>query len=232
MRTVAILLLVACAVIAVSAQSADESPAIMTKPAAGLKKPLIFAPVQVGAAADGADAPLTGAVPATLKKATVTENIFGGAVEFENATTPNGCPCQRPAPQKFRYDAQFRKPVVAAAPCGCANATAPVAPDAHLPPVVAKLYRERVNVTAAAPCVQVAAPLPTKIVPKYYPNRIVQVQAAAPCANPAVAAKPATVTPSFYGETKAERAARRAERKTRDAARQARRVARRGTPGK
>ena len=200
----------------------------MGKAAANLKKPILFAPAPAADAPD-ANAPIIGAAPANLKKpAAVTENIFGGAVEFAAVNdTKTGCPCQKALPEKFRYDAELRDPEAApAAPaCPCAAPAPAPKPEDALPPVIAKLRKEKPAVAAPAPCAKpvVAAPAVEKVAPSYYPKRAklaaVAAAAAAPCPAPAVAAKPATVVPQFYGDSAADRAARRAARKTRVAAR-------------
>ena len=201
----------------------------MGKAAANLKKPILFAPAPAADAPD-ANAPIIGAAPANLKKpAAVTENIFGGAVEFAAANdTKTGCPCQKALPEKFRYDAELRDPEAApAAPaCPCATPAPAPKPEDALPPVIAKLRKEKPAVAAPAPCAKpvVAAPAVEKVAPSYYPKRaklaaVAAAAAAAPAPTPVVAAKPATVTPQFYGDSAADRAARRAARKTRVAAR-------------
>lgn len=191
----------------------------MTAPSSSLKKPIIFNPTPaIGSGAPEDDEPLTGEVPSTLKKSAISENIFGGAVEFEKSRTPQGCPCRKQLPEKYRYDAQFKRgtPVVAT-PCGC-NATAVAKPEDALPPVIAKLYPIRANTTnTTAPCPAPPAPIVQKIAPAYYPKRV-KVAAPVPCAKNATApVVPATVTPSFY-PTRSERRARRAARKAAKAA--------------
>jgi len=224
MRVVAVLLLLALAAVAVCAQVEEYTPAIMTKPAGSLKKPIIFAPAPASGTPD-ADAPIVGKVPENLKKSAISENIFGGVVEFEKSRTPQGCRCRRQLPEKFRYDTQFKRDRVnATSPCGCPT---PVKkPEDSLPPVVAKLYPIRVNTTlnATAPCAP-PAPVVAKIAPSYYPKRKgpkalakAAALAAAPCLkNATEPAKPTTITPSFY-PTREERRARRALRRARKAA--------------
>lgn len=209
---------------------------VIGKAASNLKKPMIFEPAPAaGADAPDANAPIIGAAPANLKKpAAVTENIFGGAVEFANANdTKTGCPCRKQLPEKFRYDAELRDPEAApAAPaCPCAAPAPAPKPEDALPPVVAEI-KEQPAVAAPAPCAKpvVAAPAVEKVAPSYYPKRAklaaVAAAAAKPCPAPAAPAKPATVAPEFYGDSAADRAARRAARKQRVAARKtARKVA-------
>jgi len=207
----ATLLVLVIALLAVGAYASDISaPAIIGPAGAGFSKPIIFAPTPAAGSAD-ADAPLTGAAPATLKKAVITTNLYGGAIEFTKGRDNSGCPCRKQLPQKYRYDAQFKKdaPAAPAGPCGCAK-PAPKPEDA-LPPVIAQLRPKKVKAAAPAPCAKApAAPAPVQIAPEYYPKKAKKV-AAAPCAKP-VAAAPAKITPEFY-PTRAERRAKKAARK-------------------
>jgi len=234
-----------------------EEPAIMVKTLAQaaptLKAPRIYTPPAVVAAA--LDEPILGALPknTTLKApAAINPNIFGGVVEFENATTPMGCPCSRPIPSRHRYDAEFVNPTLAPVniTCGCMNTTNTTN---ELPPIIARLRREVnitipscnttvingtvvtfingtkfVNGTTQAPIIQ--------ILPKYYKHARAQTVLAAaaaaallppvPCVNPNLPPVNGTIQPHYVGETKAERAARRAAWAQRQAARAARRAAR------
>lgn len=218
MKATLLVLVFALLAVGAYAQEAASSPAIMTPPADNLKKPIIFAPAPAANSTD-ADAPLTGAAPANLKKAVVTENLYGGAIEFVKGRDHHGCPCRKQLPEKFRYDTQFKPEKKARKHhCGCGKKPAPKPEDA-LPPVIAQLRprHKKHKKVAAAPCAKpVAAPAPAQIAPEYYPKKVKKV-AAAPCAKPVAAAKPATVAPEFY-PTRAERRARRKARKAKKAA--------------
>jgi hypothetical protein len=219
MKAACVLLVLAALVCAVTAQPAvpavDEyTPAIMTKPAATLKKPIIFAPAPAGGV--DVNSPLFGAPPAGLKKANISENIYGGVVEFAKGRDARGCRCRKQLPEKFRYDAQFKKERKVVGPCGC-PIVAPK-PEDKLPPVIARLYPIRANTTnTTAPCPKPAEPVVVKIAPKYYPKRkgprALAAEAAklAACLKPAPAA-PVHITPKFY-PTPAERRARRKARR-------------------
>lgn len=203
----ATLLVLVLAVMAIGVFAQDTyTPAIMTKPADNLKKPIIFAPKPAAGSAD-ADAPLTGAAPAGLVKAVVTANLYGGAIEFKKGRDANGCPCKKQLPEKFRYDTQFRAAAKAApaSKCGCAPKPAPKPEDA-LPPVIAQLRAEPKKVAAPAPCAKkVAAPAAPSVAPEYYPKKA-KVAAPAPCAKPVAAAAPAKITPEFYPVRKTAKA--------------------------
>jgi hypothetical protein len=198
----------------------EFTPAIMTRAPASMKKPIIFAPTPAAGAPD-ADAPLTGAVPANLKKSAISEHIYGGAVEFEKSRTPPGCRCRKQLPEKYRYDTQFKSEQQAPAPCACGAPVNATKPQDSLPPVVARLYPLRVNTTAnaTAPCPAPAAPVVAKIAPAYYPKRKgarALAKAGAAAAAPCAPAAPTTITPSFYPtrqERRAKRKARRAAKK-------------------
>ena len=255
-----VILLVALMAVAVFAQNTvapapapaageEYTPAIMSKPHRALKKPIIFNPAPEAGTPE-ADAPIVGAVPANLKKSVVTEHIYGGAVEFEKSRTPQGCRCRRQLPEKYRYDARFKRTPRPVTPCGCPAVVNATNPEATLPPVIARLYPQRnVTVNVTAPCtVNATAPVVTKIAPQYYPKRrgpraearrAARLAGLAPCPKNATAAAPATITPSFYPtrrhrrhsrkNRKARRAARKAgkkaDRKARREARKARRAA-------
>lgn len=216
MKATLLVLVFALLAVGAYAQDAVSSPAIMTPPADNLKKPIIFAPAPAANSTD-ADAPLTGAAPANLKKAVVTENLYGGAIEFVKGRDHHGCPCRKQLPEKFRYDTQFKaeKKTHKKHHCGCGKKKA-TKPEDALPPVIAQLRPRHKKHKKAAPCAKpvAAAPKP-QIAPEYYPKKVKKV-AAAPCAKP-VAAKPATIAPEFY-PTRAERRARRKARKAKKAA--------------
>lgn len=228
MKAIIILLVIAIAGAVTAQQPEEYTPAIMGKPAASLKKPIIFAPAPPAGTPE-ADAPLFGAPPATLKKANVTENIYGGVVEFAKGRDGKGCRCRKQLPEKYRYDAQFKKErkALKTTPCGCPVA-APPKPEDKLPPVIARLYPVRnATLNATAPCPKPAAPVVQKIAPSYYPKgrgpRALARKAAkalkkgaAPCPKPAPVA-PAHVTPQFY-PTRSERRANRKARKAKKAA--------------
>jgi hypothetical protein len=217
-----ILLLVFAMAVAVTAQVQDEyTPAIMTPAPSTLKKPIIFAPAPPAGTTD-ADAPLFGAPPTNLKKANISENIYGGVVEFAKGRDGRGCRCRKQLPEKYRYDAQFKKDVVPTTPCGC-PIVAPK-PEDKLPPVIARLYPVPKNTTnTTAPCPK-PEPVVVKIAPKYYPKRqgpraLARAAAAAAlaanCTKPAPA--PVHITPKFY-PTRSERRARRRARRAKKAA--------------
>jgi len=218
----------AAAPAAVDAAATDAAPvpAIMTKPAKTLTKPIIFSPTPAVGSVD-VDAPLFGAPPANLKKANVSENIYGGVIEFTKGRDHHGCKCRKQLPEKFRYDAQFKPdaPVLKFTKCGCPIKAAK--PEDKLPPVIASLYPKRHHhhhnsTNSTGPCPKPKAPVVQKIAPAYYPKRAgpralakAAALAAAPCPKP-VAAAPATITPSFYptrSERRSRRKARRAAKK-------------------
>jgi len=193
-----LVVLLAAGVVAQTTPAADEPiPAIMTPPAANLKKPIIFTP-STTASSPGADEPVFGDLPANFKKSAVSENIYGGAVEYERSRAPNGCPCRRQVPEKYRYDAQFRKERKAVTPCGCA----PVEPkpEDKLPPVIAQLRREPKVINVTLPCnTTQPAPVVQKITPAYYPRRRKQaLLTPQPCPKAPEPPKPERVTPEFY----------------------------------
>jgi len=218
-----ILLLVLAFAVAVTAQApADEyTPAIMTPAPSTLKKPIIFAPAPPAGTPD-ADAPLFGIPPTTLKKANISENIYGGVIEFAKGRDNNGCRCRKQLPEKFRYDAQFKRErkVNATGPCGCAPAPAPQPLDKF--PLIARLKPVPANTTlnATAPCPKPADPIVVKIAPKYYPKRkgprALAKEAAKNCPKPAAPAV-THIAPKFY-PTRSERRARRKARQARKAA--------------
>lgn len=221
MKATILLLVLACAV-AVTAQAPadDYTPAIMTPAPSSLKKPIIFAPAPP--TGSDADTPLFGAPPATLKKANISENIYGGVIEFAKGRDANGCRCRKQLPEKYRYDAQFKRERKAVTPCGCPVPPAPK-PEDKLP-VIARLKPVPKN-TTAAPCPAPAAPVVQKIAPGYYPRgrgpralarAAAKANATAPCPKPAPPA-PTTITPAFY-PTRAERRARAKARAARKAA--------------
>jgi len=241
MKATLIVLLIALLAVAVCAENPApaptrqprEVPAIIGAAPAGFKKPIIFAPAAPASTADG-DVPLTGAPPANLKKANVSENIYGGVVEFARGRNYNGCPCRLNVPEKFRYDAEFRKPFNLTqwrlrnngTRCGCGPRPKPRPEDA-LPPVVAvlrKRHHHRRN-TTLVPCRRnVTAPVPVKIAPEYYNRRLSRKERAAKkaawlakqgCAKNATL--PTTVQPKFY-PTRTERRARRKARRAAKAA--------------
>jgi hypothetical protein len=188
--------------------------------ASGLKKPIVFNPPALAAAA--ADEPLTGPVPANLTKSAISENIYGGNVEWEKVIDVNGCRCRRQIPEKYRYDARFRRelPPVTTNACGCA-VKAPNPEDA-LPPIIAKLRREIPVVNVTAPCPNVPVPPPVvKIAPSYYRRTIEEVAALnapkAPCNTTATPPVVEKIAPKFY-PTRAERWARKKARRARRAA--------------
>jgi len=209
-----------------------EDEAIMTsssKPAASnLKKPIIYDPTPVDPNAPIVDPITIGTPPPTLKAPVITDNIFGGAVEWENATTPFGCPCKRLVPSKYRYDSRFYKPQVnITVGCGCPwglNLTNTTDPAAALPPVVARLYPLPLNVTITPWNSTLLLPPQPRVRPHYYqrvPTLIpitpvaggLAVVAptgtgpAVPCLNP-LQPPPQRIQPTFYGETRAQRLAR------------------------
>jgi hypothetical protein len=216
-----ILLLVIAFAVAVTAQApADEyTPAIMTPAPATLKKPIIFAPAPPAGTAD-ADAPLFGVPPTTLKKANISENIYGGVIEFAKGRDNNGCRCRKQLPEKFRYDAQFKRErkVAATGPCGCA--VPPPAQPLDRIPIIARFYPVRANTTnTTAPCPKPAEPIVQKIAPGYYPKRkgprALAKEAAKNCPKPAAPAV-VHIAPKFY-PTRSERRARRKARAARKA---------------
>jgi hypothetical protein len=213
MKTTVVLVILALFAVAVSAswQTPEEVPAVMTKPSDNLKKPIIFAPTPAPNTPE-ADAPIFGVVPEKFKKSAVSENIFGGVVEWTKGRTPQGCRCRQQVPEKYRYDAQFKKERPQLTACGC-PVPAPKPEDA-LPPIIAKLKRERPPVQNVT-CPIVKAPVPTKIVPQYYPYKR-RKDVPKPCPAP-TPAKPVTIQPKFY-PTNAERRARRRARRAAKAA--------------
>jgi hypothetical protein len=240
MKATLIVLVLAILAVAVCAQAPAASPtrqprevpAIMTPAPTNFKKPIIFAPVAPASTVDG-DVPLTGTPPANLKKANISENIYGGVVEFARGRNYNGCPCRLNVPEKFRYDAQFRKPFNLTqwrlrnngTRCGCPPKIKK--PEDALPPVVAVLRkRHRQRNTTLVPCRRnVTAPVPVKIAPEYYNRRLSRKERAAKkaawlakqgCAKNATL--PTTVQPKFYPSRQERRARRKARRAAKAAA--------------
>jgi len=225
MRTILLLCCVVALFATVSATTGNwtrskEVAPIIGAPAAGLKKPIIYTP-PAPRHAPKTDSPLTGAPPANLKKVNVTENLYGGSIEWRRGKDGNGCPCREKV-GNFRYDAQFkprrfnRTGRWNRTRCGCNKPTAAPSP---LPPIIARLKKRAYNGTRHNRTCHKPKPKPVeKVVPLYYPkkNKKHRKHHKKPC-NATTPVKPPTIQPQFY-PTWAER---RARRKSRRAARKA-----------
>jgi hypothetical protein len=216
---IACVVLLAMAAITVSAQNTMEDaplnppktyPAIMTKPADNLKKPIIFDPTRHGTKGVVTDEPLMGTPPAALKKSAVSTNIFGGAIEYVRGRHPQtGCACRKQKPEKFRYDTEF-KPEKVKQPrrCGCKKKEK----KPLIPPVIPEMkpVPPKVKKGKLVPCAKPAKKKET-IAPEYKPKKL-KAPAPTNCTKP-VPPKPATIAPEFYPvNVKAQRAARRARK--------------------
>jgi hypothetical protein len=188
-------------------------PANTTKPAANLKKPIIFLN-RTHTPKDPSE-PLTGPVPKKLKKAAISKNIYGGAVHWKKGRDRNGCPCKRQVAEKYRYDAQYKPEKVKFSTKCCCKKKKNKKPK--LPPVVAELYPKKPKKHRKGgkngkkgnkgkkgkkgkkhhPCAKPKAKKP-KIAPEYYPAKPKKhKKKKAPCHKKAPK-KNATVTPEFY----------------------------------